>query len=125
VYELRSGARVHDAIAAAGGAVGDAELDALNLASLLGDGERVYVPRPGEAVIAPVDQGRAQPQTPLDLNTATAEELDALPGVGPSIARSIVDDRNRNGPFAAVDDLTRVRGIGPAKLEELRSLVRV
>ena len=133
VYEVAPTARAADAVAAAGGPTADGELDALNLAAPLADGERIYVPRVGEvdptavpAGGAPAPPGAtAAPAGPVDLNTATAEQLDTLPGVGPSTAAAIVDDRARNGPFASVDDLDRVTGIGPAKLDALRDLVTV
>lgn len=132
VYRLAGDARVHTAIEAAGGVAPDADLDGLNLAAAVVDGERVYVPVVGEVDPATVP---ARPTTtagpsastsgPLDLNTATAAEFDSLPGVGPATATAIVDDRERNGPFATVDDLDRVPGIGPAKLAALRDLVTV
>jgi competence protein ComEA len=127
VYELNDGARVHDAIAAAGGAVRRADPDALNLAAAVADGERIYVPRLGESVPValedtPDGSGNVPAET-IDLNHATVEELDVLPGVGPATAAAIVDHREQNGPFATVDDLEDVRGIGPAKLEAIRDLV--
>ena len=105
----------------------EASTGSLNLAAPLGDGERVYVPRrrrgrPGTATGRPVTP-RRRPTGPVDLNRATAAELDALPGIGPATAQAIVDHREANGPFASVDDLEAVRGIGPAKLEAIRPLV--
>ncbi len=127
VYELPAGARVHAAIDAAGGALAEASTGSLNLAAPLGDGERVYVPVVGESVPPPPPAGqvtpRRMPAGPVDLNRATAAELDALPGIGPATAQAIVDHREANGPFASVDDLEAVRGIGPAKLEAIRPLV--
>jgi competence protein ComEA len=131
VYQVGAGARVNTAIEAAGGSSPEADLDGLNLAALLVDGQRIYVPIVGEIdpaavpVGAPVAQGSQVPTGPLDLNVATVVELDTLPGVGPATAAAIVDDRDRNGPFASVDDLERVPGIGPAKLASLRDLVSV
>ena len=128
VYELPGRARVHQAIDAAGGALAEAAPGALNLAAALADGARVYVPAVGEAVpadVPPPPAGSAAPPGPVDVNRATADELDALPGVGPATARAIVDHRAANGPFASVDDLEAVRGIGPAKLEAIRPLVTV
>lgn len=128
VHELTTGTRVIDAIRAAGGPLDDAELDALNLAAPLADGQRIHVPRIGEVVVgaAPIGAGTGGGEpAPIDLNRATAAELEGLPGVGPAIAAEIVADRERNGPFAAVDDLLRVRGIGPAKLAGLRDRATV
>ena len=119
-----------DAVDLAGGAVDDGDPDALNLAAVLLDGTRVYVPRQGEVVAppslisGPADaDGQASPAGPLDVNRVGADELDALPGVGPATAAAIVAERERNGPFSSVDDLDRVPGIGPAKLDALRDLV--
>ncbi|HEX4903935.1 MAG TPA: ComEA family DNA-binding protein [Acidimicrobiales bacterium] len=123
VYELRAGSRVTDLIDAAGGPTDDADVDQLNLAAPVTDGERVYVPRVGEVVAA--SAGADSPTGPLDLNTATLEQLDELPGVGPATAQAIIDERDRRGGFTSVDDLLDVRGIGPAKLEALRDLVTV
>jgi competence protein ComEA len=134
VYELDPSARVIDAVTAAGGSVAGADLDGLNLAAPLVDGQRVYVPHVGEVDPAAVPAGGAPaptgleggaPRGPVNLNTATAAELESLPGVGPATAATIVDDRTRNGPFASVDDLERVPGIGPAKLAALREQVTV
>lgn len=132
VYELRPGDRIVDALTAAGGAAPDADLDGLNLAATLADGQRVYVPADGEVdpasvptgAVASLDETEAA-SGPVDLNSATAEQLETLPGVGPATASAILDDRDRNGPFATVDDLDRVPGIGPAKLEAIREQVTV
>ena len=131
VYELEQGQRVHDAVAAAGGVSADADPAGLNLAAPLVDGGRVYVPVAGEvdpATVAsglPADDDGGSPAGPIDLNRATADQFEQLPGVGPATASAIIDDRRRNGPFATVDDLDRVPGIGPAKLAALRDLVSV
>jgi competence protein ComEA len=126
VYELLPGARVRDALVAAGGPAATADWDALNLAAPVADGTRVYVPEHGEVVPAgPLDPAAdaAVPPGPVDLNRATADQLDELPGVGPATADAIVAERERNGPFVGVDDLDRVPGIGPAKIAALRDLV--
>lgn len=140
VYVLPVGSRVDDLLARAGGTSPDADVDRLNRAAPLADGQRLYVPRHGEeapSVVGPDGGGASAPGTagrgadgagqagPIDLNTADAEELDALPGVGPATAAAIVDHRERHGPFTSVDGLLDVRGIGPAKLEALRELVTV
>lgn len=126
VYSLPNGARVDAAVRAAGGAGPGADLDAVNLAAPIADGQRIYVPAEGEvvAVVAsPSVPGATVARGPVDLNSATAAEFEQLPGVGPATAAAIVDDRDTNGPFASVDDLDRVPGIGPAKLAALRDLV--
>lgn len=130
VVRVAAGSRVVDAVAAAGGALPEADGDAINLAASLHDGARVYVPRVGEQVpIVAEPSGAivvaAPTAGPVDLNAASVEQLDALPGVGPSTAAAIVAYRDQHGPFQSVDELTEVRGIGPAKLETLRSRVTV
>lgn len=127
VYRLRSGSRVADLLTAAGGATPDADLDQLNLAAPLADGERILVPRRGEAVsAAPASgTGSSRSSTKVDLNTATAEELDKLPGIGPATAEAIIRHRETHGRFRSVTELLEVRGIGEAKLEQLRPLVKV
>ena len=137
VYRLPAGARVADVIDAAGGLSPDADGDRVNLAAPVADGERVYVLRRGEASVpsAPVGTvpttgptGTGPGETPVelvDLNTADSEELDSLPGVGPATAEAIIAYRTEQGPFASVDELLEVRGIGDAKLAELRDLVTV
>lgn len=127
VLRLPGDARVADAIAAAGGAVPDADLGRINLAAHIQDGQQVYVPKLGEPTPAAAPGGStpAGPAAPLNLNTASAEELDALPGVGPAIAQAIVDHRTQNGPFASIENLLDVRGIGQAKLDTLRPQVTV
>jgi competence protein ComEA len=125
IERMADGARVVDAIAAAGGARHDADVEQLNLAARIVDGERIAVPRHGETVAAPASPDGTTPDAsaPVDLNTATAEQLDALPGIGPATADAIIRDREAHGAFHSVDDLARVRGIGPAKLAQLRALV--
>lgn len=128
IYRLASGARVDDLVAAAGGPVAGAEVDRLNLAAPLVDGQRVYVPMEGETVVEAVggDGGANEVAPgPLDLNTATADQLDELPGIGPATSAAILEERERRGRFTAVDDLLDVSGIGDAKLQRLRDLVRV
>ena len=142
VYTLDPTARVDDLVRAAGGLAPDADAARINLAAPLADGARVYVPRIGEAAAPPIvgpegaaPPGGTDPAAPgadgdapdalIDLNTADEEELDELPGVGPAIAAAIVAFREENGGFASVDDLLDVRGIGEAKLAEIRPLVTV
>ena len=131
VYHLAAGSRGDDAVRLAGGATSQADLKQVNLAAVLVDGQQLLIPRRGER-IPNNSVPNTVPNAPrngvpalVDINQATVVDLDRLPGVGPSTARAIVDHRTRNGPFASVDDLLAVRGIGPAKLAELRALVRV
>jgi competence protein ComEA len=136
VYALPAAARVADVLLAAGGSLPDADLDRINLATRVDDGDRVYVPRRGEIVPPPEGSGlaggtstAAGPSTtasgPIDLNAATIEQLDTLPGIGPATAQAIVSYRNRHGRFRSVTELLEVPGIGPSKLEAIRTLVRV
>ena len=117
---------MQDLIQAAGGAADGADLDRLDLAAVVVDGSRVYVPRVGEAVPPAADAGvgdpagggTSQPSAPVDLNTATIEELDALPGIGPATAKAIVDHRTRNGPYRSVEEWWKnKRRIGLARVQ--------
>lgn len=127
VYRLPSGSRVSDLLSAAGGATPEADLDQLNLAAPLADGERIFVARRGEAVPTATAAGTSgsAPATKIDLNTATADELDKLPGIGPATAEAIIRHRETHGRFRSVTELLEVRGIGEAKLAQLRPLVKV
>jgi competence protein ComEA len=128
LYRLSQGARVADAVARAGGATRKADVSLVNLAALVSDGEQVVVPRRGAAVGAGGGAGAGAgvagvPAGPVHLNSATVEQLDTLPGVGPVTAQKIVDYRQKHGAFTSVDELDAVPGIGPARLDELRDLV--
>jgi competence protein ComEA len=124
VVRLPAGARVGDAVAAAGGARRDADLDALNLARALVDGEQIAVPRVGQEPPAE-SAAPAEPEAAsVDLNSADAADLEELPGIGAVLAERIVDHRGEH-PFTSVDELEDVPGIGPALLERLRDQVRV
>lgn len=128
VYELPAGSRANDAVSAAGGLAEGADTTALNLAAELADGEKIYVPLEGEGAAAPQtpsSAGAADAGGPVNLNTATAEELDELPGIGEATAQAILEDREANGPFASPEDLMRVSGIGEKKFERLEGLVCV
>jgi competence protein ComEA len=123
LYRLKDGSRVADAVARAGGATPKADLALVNLAAPIADGTQVVVPAKAPPAAAAADGSAPARAGPVHLNTATVEELDALPGVGPVTAQKIVDFRQENGAFASVDELDAVPGIGPARLEELRKLV--
>ncbi len=143
VVVIAGSSRVVDAVAAAGGATARADLDLVNLATPLVDAAQVYIPRRGvtpKPVVVRPRPGLNPPTTAavnigggatsgaatvIDLNAATEQQLDTLPGVGPSTARAIVAYRVKHGPFARIEDLLNVRGIGPAKLDALRGLVRI
>ena len=134
IYELDEGARVASAVREAGGFADDAEQEACNLARIVSDGEQIRIPTheevegqaqagvPSDSVGSPSGNPTGQP---LNINTATAEQLEALPGVGPATAGKIVADRESNGPFATTEDLMRVKGIGEKKLAELDGLISV
>lgn len=128
VQRLPPGARVIDAVEAAGGADADADMARLNLAALLVDAEQIYVPRVGEQPPLPLATGDAggpggdAADDRVNINQAAADALEELPGVGPVTAQAIVDHRDEHGPFGSVDQLMDVRGIGEAKLEQLRDL---
>lgn len=126
LYRLADGSRIADAVARAGGATRKAELAQVNLAAPLADGEQVVVPARGPAAAAPAAAaggGGAAPSAPIQLSTATLEQLDSLPGVGPATAQKILDYRTKHGAFSSVDELDAVPGIGPKRLDQLRELV--
>jgi len=137
VYVLPSQSRVIDAVNAAGGPTRSADVDAINLASPLVDSEQIVVPRRGEKVTTPAQtsrpssdsRGTTSPKETdakdalVNINTANANELEALPGVGPSTAKAIITHRTTVAPFASVEDLLQVSGIGPTKLEAMRAYV--
>jgi competence protein ComEA len=126
VYEFVEGDRVIDAIERAGGPMPKADLSLLNLAAPLTDGTQILVPKAGPpGAVAP---GGATPGSSgglLNVNTASATELEALPGIGEVLAATIVEYRTQNGPFSSVEDLMDVSGIGPATLDEIRDQVTV
>jgi competence protein ComEA len=125
LYRLAHGARAADAVARAGGATGKAALEGVNLAAPLADGEQIVVPTrvSGTAAAESAAASGGATAAPVSLSTATAEQLDALPGIGPVTAQKIVDFRTQHGAFHSVDELDAVSGIGPAKLDQLRGLV--
>lgn len=126
LYRLRDGARIADAVRRAGGATRDADLAGVNLAAPLVDGTQILVPSraaSGSAGTGEAPSGEGAVGGTVSLSSATVEELDELPGVGPITAQKIVDYRAEHGPFASVDDLDAVPGIGPTRIEQLRDLV--
>lgn len=128
VVQVREGARVIDAITAAGGATSTADLAAINLARKLSDGEQVVVPKPGQVPALAQSSGQGAPAPPtgrLDLNTATQQQLESLPGVGPVMAGRIVAWRSEHGKFTTVEELREVGGIGPRKFADIAPKVQV
>ena len=128
LYRLRDGARIADAVHRAGGALRDADLAAVNLAAPLVDGIQVFVPsRVAAGAVGPAggagSAGGGAAGGLVSLSSATVDQLDELPGVGPVTAQKIIDYRTEHGPFASVDDLDAVPGIGPTRIEQLRELV--
>jgi competence protein ComEA len=136
VYMLGDGSRIVDAISVAGGGAPDADEDALNLAAKLIDGQRVYVPKKGEAPQQPISGmsvggdysvtgDPAATGGKINLNLATAEQLDSLSGVGEVTAKKIIDHRTKNGPFKRVEDIMQIDGIGQKKFEKLKDEISV
>ncbi|MFF9099402.1 helix-hairpin-helix domain-containing protein [Streptomyces rubrogriseus] len=130
VHSLPAGSRVADALRAAGGVRPGTKTDGLNRARFLVDGEQVTVgapapvPRPGAGPAPDGPTGAAGPAAPVSLNTATTDQLDTLPGVGPVLAQHIIDYRTQHGGFRSVDELREVNGIGERRFADLRDLVR-
>ncbi|MGE5249690.1 MAG: helix-hairpin-helix domain-containing protein [Bacteroidota bacterium] len=136
LYELPKGSRVRDAVNAAGGLLADADTAAINLAAPLEDGQQLEVAflaaggTPGavptvKAGTTPGATPRATPSELVNINTATLEELDRLPGIGPTTAQKIVDYRTQHGPFQRIEDLMNVSGIGPSTFDGLKDLITV
>ncbi len=138
VYELPDGARVKDAIDAAGGLIADASTGSINLAAKLEDGQQIQIGSGAAAVTSgnPNNSSNTAPFTVLpttvptpssgnllDINTATAAQLDALPGISPTVAQNIINYRNENGPFSTIEDIMNVPGIGPATFDTIRNLI--
>jgi competence protein ComEA len=133
IVRLPAGARVADALELAGGASGRAQLDGVNLAAKVADGQQILVPERGAAPaagsVAPASASGASsagaPAAPVNINTATLEQLDALQGVGPSTAQKIIDYRTSNGPFKRIDEIKDVPGIGDAKFTAMKDSITV
>ena len=120
VYRLPAGSRVNDAVKRAGGAAAKAELEAVNLAARLADGQQVVVPERGAAGVVAAPGGGAE-EGPISLGTATVEQLDTIDGIGPLTAQDIIEFRDQHGGLASVEQLDQVSGIGPATMESLRA----
>jgi competence protein ComEA len=128
VYELPFDARIKDLVLAAGGLTADADPERINLAERLKDSEHIHVPRQGETpddAAGVADTAGAAQSGSLDLNTASASDLDSLPGIGQSFADRIIEYRTANGPFTSVEDLQKVKGIGAALFAKIAPLVSV
>jgi competence protein ComEA len=131
LVRIRAGARVNDAILAAGGGAPNADLDRLNLAAKVADGQRIAVAVIGAPAPAEVGGtgstalGEAVPAGPLNINTASSMELEELPGIGPSLAASIIAEREKRGGFKSVGELQDVRGIGELRYADIKDLVAV
>jgi competence protein ComEA len=122
VYELAPNARVIDALKAAGGASKSADLSLINLARVIKDGEQIYIEKKwtGNSTFR-----RSSNSGIINVNRASAKELDRLPGIGPVLAARIIEYRSANGPFTSIDDLKKVSGIGGSTLEKFKSKIRV
>jgi len=136
ILEISPDSRLYEAVEKAGGLTEKADRVSVNLAEKLADGVHAHIPRIGEvsgtvdeAVTAgqraPVNGNRPSASEGVDINRASAEELEALPGIGPALARQIVEDRTASGPFKSAEDLLRVKGIGQAKLDKMKGMILV
>jgi competence protein ComEA len=127
VYELPEGSRVQDAVTAAGGLLAEADATGINLAARLEDGQQINIPGGGGVPAPPaVFIGNAPTDGPVELiniNTAGLEELDALPGIGPTTAQKIIDYRTEHGDFQTIEDILNVSGIGPATFDNIKDLI--
>jgi competence protein ComEA len=128
VYKLPTGSRAVDALKAAGGARKGVDLSDINLAHVLNDGEQIIVGAP-KVITTTSKRGKSSSKTkisgPININTATADQLDSLPGVGPVMAGRIITYRQKNGPFKVIEDLRKVAGMGASKFAALQSQIRI
>jgi competence protein ComEA len=122
IYALPAGSRAQDAVTAAGGFTAEADRAGINLAQLLVDGQQIHIPKVGETVSLPA-QGAQPSATAINVNTATLEQLMALPDISAAVAQAIVDYRAANGPFRSMSDLDAVSGIGEKTLEKWQGLI--
>ncbi|MFN8159649.1 MAG: helix-hairpin-helix domain-containing protein [Solirubrobacterales bacterium] len=120
VFRLPAGARVNDAVRRAGGPTGSAEVEAVNLAARLADGQQVVVPDRAPSGAGPAASAAGE-DAPISLGTATAEQLDSIEGIGPVTAQDIIEFRDQHGGLASVEQLNQISGIGPATMEALRA----
>jgi competence protein ComEA len=127
VYHLPEGSRVIDAITAAGGAAAEADLDAINLAQPLIDGQKVWVPKAGDQLVGETNSasGAAGGNGKVNINTGDLTQLQTLNGIGPSLAQRIIDYRTNNGPFRQIEDIKNVSGIGTKRFEQLKDYITV
>jgi competence protein ComEA len=128
VYALPQGARIQDAISAAGGFLAEANKANINLAQMLEDGEKIdiaYIEGASPVLATPLPEVVATTTELIDINTASIAELDTLPGIGPTTAQRIIDYRTQNGPFLNIEDIINVSGIGPASYERFKDLITV
>ncbi|HNB39919.1 MAG TPA: ComEA family DNA-binding protein [Anaerolineales bacterium] len=138
LYEFAEGSRVQDAIDAAGGLLASASVDTINLAALLEDGQQLNIPfKAGEepstsnssddtSLVLPgatEASSSGSSQDLININTASVEELDSLPGIGPTIAQRIIDYRDENGPFQTIEDILNVSGVGPSTFDQIKDLI--
>lgn len=140
LYEFSEGARVQDAIDAAGGLLSSANIESINLAALLEDGQQLNIPYKSgqepevdenESLDLPGEEPTEEPSTSdtdaelININSASLEELDSLPGIGPTIAQRIIDYREENGGFGVIEDIMNVSGVGPSTYEQIKDLITV
>ncbi|MBK8615744.1 MAG: ComEA family DNA-binding protein [Anaerolineales bacterium] len=135
LYEFAQGARVQNAIDAAGGILAEANVDAVNLAALLEDGQQLVIPYqdgsvPSEEPSVDLPSSTEEPTNNsgtelININTAGVDELDTLPGIGPTTAQKIIDYRTENGPFASIEDIMKVSGIGVSTFDNIKGLIKI